>query len=298
VRGALNVSSRIFVVLIRDDRISALGDEGGESARMVRMRVRVHHVADRFAGKEVLHLVHHGLAARGALRSLDDDDVALELDGQGIVGAVDLVDAVGELRRRRDGLGGWRGAASGTGWRAAAAGWRGWRLQAPGKVRRVRRRAGDRCFKEDPAAAFLHDAGRDLQPAEVLVVAVGDIDMQVAEHVVVDPGLDALDQVLIVDVSVHAIRDARRGLDRRHPGDDRVAPAVQLLRADGRVVGGRALEKSPWRHPVPSCCCTTFWGVMFWLNVPATGAPPSPWFRVAPLARDATTSDRSCACSR
>jgi hypothetical protein len=73
--------------------------------------------------------------------------------------------------------------------------------------------------------------------------------VQIAEHRMLDPGLDAIDQVLIVDVSVEAVRLPRRRLLRRTPRQDGVRLAADPLRARRRGVRGGAFQEAPRRDP-------------------------------------------------
>ena len=62
------------------------------------MLVRVDHVADRLARRELAHLVDHGTGAPFVQRRLDEDQVILHLDRDAVVrAAADEPDAVGHL---------------------------------------------------------------------------------------------------------------------------------------------------------------------------------------------------------
>ena len=96
-RSVERALEELLVVLVSHDR-RALGDQRRQAARVIRVRMRVDDVADRLLREELLHFVDDGLSARDVLPGLDDDDVVLELDGERVVGAVDLVDAICQLR--------------------------------------------------------------------------------------------------------------------------------------------------------------------------------------------------------
>src|SRR5436189_4023757 len=94
------------------------------------MRVRVHDVANRLVRDQPFRFGDDGLGASFALRSFDDTDVILELDGEaGVptenqIGAfAEFLDLNGRSRRARSGC---RSSAT------AASGWR--RLNRDGRV--------------------------------------------------------------------------------------------------------------------------------------------------------------------
>ena len=71
--------------------------------------------------------------------------------------------------------------------------------------------------------------------------------MHVAHDVVAQPGLDALDDVLVVHVAVDDVALAGRRLDRGTPGQHGVVLAVDLAAARRRVVRGGAFQETPGR---------------------------------------------------
>ena len=88
----------------------------------------------------------------------------------------------------------------------------------------------------------LHDPHREFHAGNVPVVRVECLDEHVAEIGVVDPGLDPLDEVLVVDIPV----DLRLVLARE--ADDVHSPAAGRLRSHRRVVGGRRFQEPVGRH--------------------------------------------------
>jgi hypothetical protein len=60
------------------------------------------------------------------------------------------------------------------------------------------------------SALPLHDSGRKLHAAEILVIRIGRVDEHVAEQRVGNAGLDALDQIPIVDGSAQRVLAERR----------------------------------------------------------------------------------------
>ena len=83
--------------------------------------------------------------------------------------------------------------------------------------------------------------------AEILPARVGGDDVHVAHDVVAQPGLDAIDDVVLIHVAVDDVVLAGRRLDRRAPGQDGVVLAVDLAAARGRVVLGRTFQETPGR---------------------------------------------------
>ena len=69
------------------------------------------------------------------------------------------------------------------------------------------------------AAAFQHG---NLEAAEVSVVLIGRLDAQVAEQVVLHPGLDPFDEVPFIDVAVDDVPQSGPGALRRRPRHDAV----------------------------------------------------------------------------
>ncbi len=163
---------------------------------MVEVVVRVHDVADRLAGNQLLRLVDNLGGAGFALRAFDDDDVVLEVDGDGRVAAEDEEDALCELFGRHAGRGHARRRRRAS--RRAASPLR--RLNGD---RGVGPHLGHAQVEDRVAALPLHDLHRKLHAAEVLVVGVHGFEQRVAEVRGVNPCLNPFNQVLIVDVSIH-----------------------------------------------------------------------------------------------
>ena len=114
-----------------------------------------------------------------ALRPLDDHDVVLEIDGQRRIRRQDQVDAIRELLRR----GGRRLRRT-----------RGIALDVGGRVG-LHVRDGE--IERRIAALLLHNRGGKLHAAKILITAVVDLNERVAEHRSIDPGLDAIEHVLL-----------------------------------------------------------------------------------------------------
>ena len=237
-----------LVVLLRDDRC-AFGHHRRQPSGVIGVRMRVHHVADRLVGNELLRFGDVRESARLGLSGLEHHDVILELHNHRIVAAGsggEPVEAVAELfgsdgQRRR-------GAAPtrATGGTATACG-RGRRRHQRGDIGRIRLRRGHVDFEEGPPAARLHDLRRRHDAAEVLPARVGGEDVHVAHDVFTQPGLDPFDDVLVVHVAVDDVVLAGRRFDGGTPGQDGVVLAVDLAAARGGVVLGGAFQKSPGR---------------------------------------------------
>ena len=93
------------------------------------------------------------------------------------------------------------------------------------------------------------DLSGDLQPAEILVVGVRGVDMEITGNRVLHPGFDALHHVLIVDVAVEPVRLSGWRLLSRRPRHDGERPAADPLRAGRRVVGRGAFQEAPRGDP-------------------------------------------------
>ncbi len=173
-----------LVLLMGNDR-GAFRDERSQPARMIEMAVGIDHVFDGFIRDIPLGLGDNRVGAFFALRSLNDHDVVLEIDGQRRVRRQDQVDAVRELlrsggRRRRNA--------------------RRIPLEIRGRVRRHVRNADI----EYGEGAFSHlDCARKLDAAEILITAVGDLEERVAEHRCIHPRLHSIEHVLRIEVAVH-----------------------------------------------------------------------------------------------
>ena len=90
------------------------------------------------------------------------------------------------------------------------------------------------------------EVGREHHATEVLVVAVDELVIQVADDRIGEPRLDPLDQVLAVDRALHPVFPERHERD----GDD--AALVLLVPLDGDRVGARRqrrLEAAVRREP-------------------------------------------------
>ena len=124
---------------------------------------------------------------RLVLRRFDDDDVVALVDGDAVMAATfDVVNAIVEFLhldvppRRPE-------AAH--------------RIRDRDLDRRIRRDFRDGDVQDRMPALRPQDPGRKRHATEVAVVGVRDLDWCIAEDRVVDPGLDALDLVLRVDVA-------------------------------------------------------------------------------------------------
>src|SRR5687768_9310773 len=93
------------------------------------------------------------------------------------------------------------------------------------------------------SALFLDNAHRELRAAGVFVIAVDGLEWHVAEELVVDPGLDTLNEVLLVDVTV----DLR--LVVADEGHDVVFLSTDLPGFDSGVPARRRSEKPVRHHP-------------------------------------------------
>ena len=71
--------------------------------------------------------------------------------------------------------------------------------------------------------------------------------MHVTHDVLADPGLDALEEILVVQVAVDRVALARRRFDRGAPAQDGVALAFDVAPARGRIVRGGAIQEPPRR---------------------------------------------------
>ena len=158
-------------------------------------------------------------------RAFDDHHVVVELDDHAVVRAArQIPDAIGQLRRvdldRRH--------------RRA--------FDAGGHVNRdraVRLHIADRQVEDRMAPLRLDDPAGELHAAVALVVRVGRDEGHVAQHRIVDPGLDPCDQVLRVDGADHLVMI---GGHEGHHG----APRLGLHR---RRVGQGALDEAGGRQP-------------------------------------------------
>ena len=199
------------------------------------MRVRVDDVPNRLVRDQPLRFGNDGLGASFALRSFDDHDVILELDGEAGVPAKNQVDPFAEFldrnrwsRRRR---GCWRAATAASGWR---------RLNRDGRVDfDVRNRE----IEDRMVALPLHDMHRKLHSAEIPEVGVGGFENHVAEERIVDPGFHAFDEILVVDESHN------RRFVLTHEREHAVLPAADGLLLDGRVVRRCGLQEAMRHHP-------------------------------------------------
>ncbi len=178
----------------------------GEAAGVIEMMVRDHAVPDRLVRDDALRLGDDCLRARFVLRSrLENQRVIGELHRQRVVGAGDSKDAVGKLLRRR------RRRGTGSRWCRRLLVRRRAR-QRRGTVKSFWRSAGfatrtqDVGFEDRPAAAPLNDSRREFQAVGIAIVKVLRFDEHVAEDRMLEPRLDALDEVLIVDEPDQAIR--------------------------------------------------------------------------------------------
>ena len=225
VRQAERLLEIRLVDLMGEDR-RAFGDRRAQAARMIDVAVRVDDVRDRLVGDQLLRFRQHREAARLALAQLDHRDVILEVDRESAVAAGDEIHAVAELFGRR-------GARRCRGRRAGAAA----SLRRLNRDGRVRLHVGQREIEDRIAALFLHDVHRELRAADVLVVGVDRLERHVAVERVVDPRLDAIDEVAIADVAV----DLRLVVsDEAH---DLVFLSANRLRFDRRAAPrGRAQE--------------------------------------------------------
>ena len=93
VRQAEDFFEVRLVDLVRDDR-RALRDEGPESARMIDVVVCVDDISDWLVRDEPFGFVDNRARSRLGLRSLDHDDVVLEIDRQGGIRREDEIDPV------------------------------------------------------------------------------------------------------------------------------------------------------------------------------------------------------------
>ena len=198
-------------------------------------------------------------AARLALRPFEHDHRVLQLDGHRDVAARDAVHAVGELLGRDD-----RRRRAGRGCRAAAAAGVRRRRHQLREVLGVLPCRGDRGHEGFHADLFLGNPGRDLQPAEIPVVLVEQLDMQVAEHRVLDPGFHAVDRVLGADVA-YDICGCPTGAFCRAPRNN---PAGS--RRPSSCAASRWCWRGARRNPhgvtqICSCCAhAAFAGVIIW----------------------------------
>ena len=96
---------------------------------------------------------------------------------------------------------------------------------------------------------LLHDPSRDFQSAEILVVGVLGVNVQIAHDRMLDPRFDAVDHVLRVDVADDPVRLSGWRLRRRTPRHDVVLRAADALGPNRGVVGRGALEEAPRRDP-------------------------------------------------
>src|SRR5688572_33443471 len=93
------------------------------------------------------------------------------------------------------------------------------------------------------SALLLDDAHRELRAAGVFVIAVDGLEWRVAEELVVDPSLDALDDVLLVDVAVDL------GFVVADEGHYVVFLSTDLPGFDSGVPARRGSEKPVRHHP-------------------------------------------------
>src|SRR6185503_2497501 len=103
-------------------------------------------------------------------------------------------------------------------------------------------------FEERPTAARLLDARRHHDAAaEVSVTRVVGDDVHVAHDVFPVPRLDAVDEVVSIDVRADRVALAGRRFDGRAPGEDCVALAVDGAARRSRIVRGGAFQETPRR---------------------------------------------------
>ena len=89
----------------------------------------------------------------------------------------------------------------------------------------------------------LHNPRREFHATKIFVLSVNRVKKHVAEHVVVNPGLDLFHHILVIDVPV----DLRLVLP--HERQDTVFLATDRLRFDRCIVGRRGFEETMRRHP-------------------------------------------------
>ena len=199
----------------------------------------VHGIADRLARRQALHMVDHGLGARVVQRRLHQHQVVRHFDGYAVVRAAGHEpDAVGHLfgdhaltlvarrvrhRERGDGHVG---------------------LHVP-----------DREVEHRMAARGLADAGRELHPAEIAVVAVPGQRGGVAEHRVGKGGGHLRHQAVGGDGDVGLDPAGHRERDHAaacRAGDHRGAAALggleHAVRRDPELVHAVGHESRAGRH--------------------------------------------------
>ena len=193
---------------------------------MVKVLMRVDDVFDRLVRDELFRLLDHRDGPCVVLRTFDHDQVIAHFDQHAVMRAAGQIpDPVGHLV----GLhldGGLRDAVG--------------RLDVG---RNIGLGFGDGQIEGRLAAPFLADPGRELHPAEILVVRVDGFGQRVAEHRIGAPQFDFIDEVLVVD----------RGPGLEQVGDgernDRGLFAVIALCLDSGIVLGRRLEDAVRRDP-------------------------------------------------
>ena len=176
----------------------------------------------------------------------DERVVAARAGGEPVDTIAELLGRHGQRRWRRRASSRTASTASGrrptASWAAATTGRRGSERREIGGVGLCRRHIDG---EERPPAPRLHDPRRGHHAAEILPSRVGGEDVHVAHDVVAHPGLNALDEVVVTEVAVDDVVLAGGRLDRRTPGQHRVAPAFDAATVDSRIVLCRTLEKAP-----------------------------------------------------
>ena len=195
VRGESSDCSTKYLAVVVGEDDGPVGRERRQPAGVIEVRVRVHDVLDSFVRDQPLGLCDHGQCARLALPALEHDDVIFELDGERHVAAGDAIDTVGQLLR------GGRPCHRRSDRRRRR------RRHQRREVRRIGASLPNESDVRFHADAALPDpGGRPEAAAEVRVVTVKGLDMHVAEYGMLDPRLDALDELLRVDVADDSIR--------------------------------------------------------------------------------------------
>ena len=166
--------------------------------------------------------------------TLDDDDVVFEVNRQARVPPEDQVNAVtkffGWCSR-------WR-ARRGSGWGRSAS-----TLGRLNIRRRVWFHIGDRQIQDRVVALLLDNPGWKFHATEISVVAIAGVKQHVAEHRIVQPGFDAFDHVLLVNVPIDL------GFVLAHECHNVIFLAADRLRLDSGVIGRGRSQETIRRHP-------------------------------------------------
>ena len=170
------------------------------------------------------------LARSSLCGPFDDHDIVLEIDGQRRVRGQNQIDSVRQLLR-------------GGGRRRRVA------CRVPREVGgRVGLHIRDADVENGEVAFFYFDRGGKLHAAEILIAAVVGLHQRVAEHRRINPGLDAVEHVLRVDVTVHF-----RFVGRSERHDRVFLPAHGSCRDGGAAIRGFPQE-AVRRHPQVHLC--------------------------------------------